>query len=135
MIHRLKALLLGLERQVKGRVPLDHPVMAWLVQQSAYVRNARLVGPDGRTAHKRARGTPGTTSFLAFGETCSYKARSKEQGIGASTWRWGAGVWLGVERRTGQYIVFCDLTGDPGTLDETQIDLHILSNFLCKGCG
>ena len=45
--------------------------------------------------------------FLAFGETCRYKVRAKEkQGIGQYEDRWGAGVWIGIERRTGQHLVF-----------------------------
>ena len=80
--------------------------MAWLVEHAAYVRNARIIGSDGRTAHQRARGTKGTTTSLAFGELCRYKARAQEAGIGSDQDRWGAGVWLGVDGRTGQYVVY-----------------------------
>ena len=103
---QFRTLLLGLERSIRGKIPVDHPSMAWLVEHAAYVRNARIVGPDGKTAQQRARGSLGTNPFLAFGELCRYKMRSQEQGIGESQQRWGAGVWLGVDRRTGKYIVF-----------------------------
>ena len=46
----LKANLLGLERQINARVPVDHPIVAWMVRYSATVRTLRVKGPDGNTA-------------------------------------------------------------------------------------
>ena len=103
---QFRTLILGLERAVRGRIPVSHPAMAWLVEHSAYLRNVRLIGPDGKTAHQRVRGGPGTGALLGFGEVCKYKMRAHEMGIGDSQQRWGAGIWLGIDRRTGQYIVF-----------------------------
>ena len=91
---------------MSSRIPLDHPLLTWLVAHTAYVRTVRVVGPDGATAQQRDRGNPNFPVLLTFGELCRYKTRSKEGGIGASSWRWGAGIWLGVDRRTGQYIVY-----------------------------
>lgn len=90
---QFKTLLLSLEGHLKGRIPLDHPLLAWLVPHAAHVRNARIMGPDGKTAHQRARGSTGTANLLAFGEICRYKMRARERGgIGSSHARWGAGV-------------------------------------------
>ena len=102
---QFRTMLKGLQRSIQGRIPTDHPAMAWLVGHAAYVRNARIIGSDGRTAHQRPRGTKGTTTFLAFGKLCRYKARAQEAGIGSDQDRWGAGVRLGVDGRTGQYVV------------------------------
>ena len=44
-----RTLLLGLEKQIQGRLPLDHPSLAWLVSHAAHVRNLRVVGADGKT--------------------------------------------------------------------------------------
>ena len=41
----LRVLLLGLEKQIHGRQPLDHPAVAWLISHEAHVRNLRVVGP------------------------------------------------------------------------------------------
>ena len=106
MKGQFRTLLLGLERRLAGRIPLDHPALAWLVSHSAYVRNVRIVGSDGATAQQRARGNPNFPPLLSFGEVCRYKARSKEGGIGPSAWRWGAGVWLGIDKRTNQYVLY-----------------------------
>ena len=103
---QLRAMLLGLERQIKARTPLDHPIVAWLVCHAAMVRTLQVIGTDGLTAHQRARGGPGTTKLMSFGEICRYKCRSKENGIGRSGMKWAVGIWLGIERLTGQYILY-----------------------------
>ena len=99
--------ILSLERQIQARVPLDHPVLAWLVSHCAFLRTLQVRGSDGLTPYQRARGTAGPQKLATFGETVRYKARSKEEGgIAHTGWRWSVGVWLGVERHTGQYILY-----------------------------
>ena len=60
--------LLSLERQIKARVPLDHPILAWLVSHCAYLRTLQIRGRDGLTPHQRARGSPGPQKLATFGE-------------------------------------------------------------------
>ena len=48
----IKANLLSLERRLQARIPLDHPIMAWLAHYAAQVRTMRTRGPDGRTGFK-----------------------------------------------------------------------------------
>ena len=75
------------------------------------LRNIFVVGNDGKTAWHRARGTPCGLMFLQFGEIARYKCRSKEGGIGGSGDHWGVGLWLGVESKTGQHILFDPVQG------------------------
>ena len=70
----LKANLLSLERHIQARVPVDHPIVTWLVSHAAGVRTMRVKGPDGRTAQQRARGSAISTILIPFGEVCRYKA-------------------------------------------------------------
>ena len=65
-----KVLLLSLERQLGARIPLDHPVITWLLMHGAMLRTLLIKGEDGLTAHQRARGSPGNLRMLAFGELC-----------------------------------------------------------------
>ncbi|MDE0892834.1 MAG: hypothetical protein OSB14_11680, partial [Planctomycetota bacterium] len=44
-----KVLLLGLERELKARVPLDHPVVPWLFKHGAFLRALQIRGADGKT--------------------------------------------------------------------------------------
>ena len=101
-----KANLLGLERQLKAKVLIDNPIVAWMVRYAATMRTLRIQGPDGKTAQQRVNGSSSITRLLHVGEVCRYKARSQESGISGSAWRWSVGMWLGSERRTGQYTLY-----------------------------
>ena len=41
-----------------------------------------------------------------IGEVTRYKCRAQEGSIGNSQFKWGIGVWLGIDGRTGQHILF-----------------------------
>ena len=63
-------------------------------------------GHDGRTAYQRVRGKEFRTRRLAFGEACRSKNRSHESLKGAvDNRRFHAGIFIGIDRRTGQYIL------------------------------
>ena len=102
----LRANMLGLERQIQARIPIDHPVIAWMIAYAAHARTMRVRGSDGRTAHQRVKGSEASTRMIPFGETCRYKGRANEGGIAGSGTRFSDGVWLGIDRKTGQYIVY-----------------------------
>ena len=95
----------GLESRLRAKIPLDHPVMAWLISHAAYIRTCRVRGDDGKTAQQRARGTSHPDKLMEFGAVCRYKCRAKETGISGKAWRFSSGVWIGVDKRTGQYMI------------------------------
>ena len=101
-----KVLLLSLEREIRARIPLDHPIVPWLFRHGAFLRALEVRGQDGKTAYQRARGGRGPQRLLAFGELCRYKCRAQEGGIGGTRWRFSTGIWLGVEKKAGQFIVY-----------------------------
>ena len=57
-----KVLLLGLEREIEARIPLDHPIVPWLFRHGAYLRALQIKGEDGMTAHQRARRAVGPSN-------------------------------------------------------------------------
>ena len=59
---------LDLERRVQREVPVDHPVMTWLVEYAAWMINVRVIGADGAVAFERVRGRPFHKRLLPFGE-------------------------------------------------------------------
>ena len=102
----LRANLLTLERRLQARIPPSHIVVTWLVRHSAMMRLVRMRGRDGKTGYERARGTQCTSKLLGFGEMCRYKCRSREGAIAGTSQRFSVGVWLGLELKTGQYILW-----------------------------
>ena len=71
----------------------------------------RVRGQDSRTAQQLARSSGASTRLIPFGQVCRFEARSKEKGIGPDMTRWSSGVYLGIERRTGQYMIYDQKTG------------------------
>ena len=91
-----KAVLLGLEREIKARIPLDHTIIPWLLSHWAMLRTLLVNGDDGKTAHQRAQGCDGPKQLPAFGKLCRYKCRAQEGGINGK-WRFSTGAGLGLE--------------------------------------
>ena len=56
-----------LEVRLKQRIPVDHPLMAWLVKHAAWVLTTRVRGKDGQTAYERLRGKPFARKSIGFG--------------------------------------------------------------------
>ena len=102
----LRTNLLSFERRLQARIPVNRPILAWLAICAASVRTMRVGGPDGLTAHQRARGSKASILLIPVGQACRHKAHSKAGGIGSAMTRWNNGIFIGVERRTGQYIVY-----------------------------
>ena len=67
-----------LEGRLGHRIPMQHPLMSWMIEHAAALITNRVRGHDGKTAYSRVRGRPFGTRLLAFGEKCKFKLRSKE---------------------------------------------------------
>ena len=106
MKGQMRTLKSNLENEIGQRIPVRHPLMAWLASHAAALTTWCAKGHDGRTAYERVRGKEFRTRLLAFGEACRFKNRSHEPLKGAvDNRRFHAGVLIGIDRRTGQYIL------------------------------
>ena len=96
----------NLENEIGQRIPVRHPLMAWMATHAAALITWCAKGHDGRTAYQRVRGKEFRTRLLAFGEACRFNSRRHEPLKGAIDGRrLHAGIFIGVDRRTGQYIL------------------------------
>ena len=100
---RANLLTLRLERRLQARMLPTHVVVAWLVRHSTIDSHAWARWKDG--LYERARWTACTSKLLGFGEVCRY-SRSQEGHIAGTSQRFSIGVWLGIDLRTGQYILW-----------------------------
>ena len=85
---------LALESRLGSRLPVSHPIFAWLVEHCADVLNKCVVGSDGRTAWQRAKGRRYGGEMLEFCTKVMFRVVGKVQGS-VMTERWYEGVWLG----------------------------------------
>ena len=96
----------NLETELGYREPARHPLIAWLVRHSTMIVDWTVKRPDGITAYHRVRSKPFKSRLLRFGEACSYKSRAQEplSSSGDRRW-WHEGVFIGIDERTGQYMI------------------------------
>ena len=95
-----------LESKIGHRIPVRHPLIAWMIRHSADIVTWCSKGHDGRTAYQRARGRDFKTRLLTFGEVCRFKNRSHEPASSGQVWH--EGVFVGIDQRTGQYMIFSE---------------------------
>ena len=77
-----------------------------MVRHSADIVTWCPKGHDGRTAYQRARSRDFKTRLLTVGEVCRFKNRSHEPASSGQVWH--EGVFVGIDQRTGQYMIFSE---------------------------
>ena len=90
---QIRTMKLAPEARLKVRIPMDHPIMAWMVEHASHLLTKYHVGPDGRTGFGRLHGKEVSERICEFGERVLYyvpkKLRSKMDA------RWKYGVFVG----------------------------------------
>ena len=105
----LRTLRSCLESRIGFRVPVNHSLTTWLVRHAAALVTWCAKGHDGQTAYQRVRGREFRVKLMSFGECCSFKIRSHEPVASqVDGRRFHQGVFIGIDRRTGQYMVYSD---------------------------
>ncbi len=104
----LRTVKLCIEQRLEKYIPVDHPVMSWMLEHVCLLLNVMVVGADGLTAWTRVRGRPFRQQLLGFGEMVLYKHPSKgprhapDGNVGAIG---GEGAFLGYSKSSNTFIV------------------------------
>ena len=106
-----RTLKLCLESRLDKYIPVDHPLVPWLLEHTALLLNVTVRGTDGLTAWARARGRPFGQQLLGFGESVLYRYPSKgpqSQPDGNMGALGRDGVFLGYDLFANTFIVHND---------------------------
>ena len=106
---QMRTLKLCLERSVGKKIPTSHPLMAWLVEHTAWVLNTRVVGPDGFTAYHRVKGKSYAKRSIGFGEYVMFMLPTKGpqvEAMGKLDARWLHGFVKGYSKSSNEYYIF-----------------------------
>ncbi len=68
---------LCLESRIDRYIPVDHPIVAWMLEHVTLLLNTLVRGTDGMTAWARIRGRPFGQQLVGFGESLLYRYPSK----------------------------------------------------------
>ena len=100
-----------LEKRMGAKVPVDHPLFAWLVEYCAFIINIRVVGKDGVTAFERVGRKSFAKMLIPFGELVLVhlpRMSPERQRQGVLEPRAIEGIILGYGRQSHSYIVYVD---------------------------
>ena len=99
---------LCLEQRIDKQIPVDHPMIAWMMEHSSLLLNALVIGTDGLTAWERVRGGAFGQLLVGLGETVLYTHPTKgprhdpQGNVGAQG---GEGVSVGFNRTNHTFTV------------------------------
>ena len=102
---------LCLEKRLGRRIPVEHPMMTWLLEHVGLVMNAVSLGPDGKTPWRRARGRDFNMSLYGFGEQVFFKQDPKgpqHDSRGNMGPRMLPGTFLGYNKFSNSYRVLTE---------------------------
>ena len=103
------SILATLERDIKQKVPLAHPVVGWAAQYAADCVNRYMLREDGLSAFQKLRGGNARQPVAKFGECVLFPMLKREQ----EKWgaevehagRWAKGIWLGRSWNSNENLV------------------------------
>ena len=85
-----------------GKMALEHPIWAWLVEYAAFLWTRYSVAKDGKTAYERLKGKRAKAHGIEFGEGVLWKRRRAGGPLGKLACMWEDGVYLGVRAAQGR---------------------------------
>ena len=91
---QIRTVKLQLEHRLGDKLPIDSPLLPWLVRHSGATLSRYQKGTDGQTAYRRLRGRPFNRTVTEFGE-CIWYYVPKSGHRGKIDARWNDGVFLG----------------------------------------
>ena len=98
-----------LENRIGFKIPVRHALITWMVRHAANLVTWCSKGHDGRTAYQRVKGRDFRTRLMDLGEFSRYKNRAQESFANVSNGsRFHSGVFVGIDSRTGQYMIYDD---------------------------
>ena len=98
-----------IESRLGHLIPVRHLLIAWMIRHAASLITWCAKGHDEQTAYQRVRSRQFRTRLMTFGEMCRLKVRNQEPtSVHPDGRRWHSGVFVGIDRRTGQYIIYSD---------------------------
>ena len=103
---------IALEQRMLIKIPIDHPVLPWLVKHTGFVLQRCLIGHDGMSSYQRIHHKPYTSELVEFGEQVHYKYSKTELGPNPHKYdaTWNMGILIGIRDRSNEYQI-CDNTG------------------------
>lgn len=89
-----RVLLDGLQDRWKVEIPIEHPMVSYIVEYAAVLLNKFEVGADGKTSYERCKGKRANTLGIKIGEAVMWRRKRIGGPLGKLTWLWEDGIYL-----------------------------------------
>jgi hypothetical protein len=112
-----------LESQIGKKIPIFHPILAWLLSYTATLQNIVARGSDGRTPWSTIKGRPFNGRLAAFGEMCRWKLPTKgpaARNRGNMEVQNEEGIFLGINWNVNEYL-YATAEGIQGSRSLTRV--------------
>jgi hypothetical protein len=103
-----RCMRMDLEERLGCKIPIAHPIMAWLLRHVAFIQCIMIKGDDGLTPWTRVKGRPFCLRLTGFAERVFWKLPGKgpqHQPDGNMAPTWGEGLFLGYSSMMNSYLV------------------------------
>ena len=92
----LRSVKFGLESNLGGSIPNDHPLISWMLRQSTACQRRFAVGHNGKTAFENVYGRKPQSQVVEFGEKIWWRPLQTEKNrLGSLDHRFEEGFYLG----------------------------------------
>ena len=95
----------GLQERWKVEIPVEHPVVRYIVEHAAVLLNSFEVGADGKTNYERCKGNHASTLGIEFGEAVMWRRKRIGGALGKLASFWEYGIYLGLMGKSRESIV------------------------------
>ena len=90
-------------------VPIDHPIMSWLVRHAGFLVDKFMKKSNGKTGYHNYHGEAYEGTMLRFGDVVQYHTGTPKPADPKLQDRWPTGVWVGRQGSSNEHIL---LTGE-----------------------
>ena len=101
MVRTLRS---ALEFHISAKIPIDHPIIPWLVRHAGLNITRYQIRDDGITSLHKMKGYKGIMPTCEFGEVIHFRPHDVLKQGGYND-RYEDGIWLGFDARSGENIV------------------------------
>ena len=107
---QIRSMKSQLDDRYMVRIAVEHPILTWLCEHTAYLLNRLEVGHDGKTAYERMKGKRATVLGVEFGETIMWKQKPIGVLRKLET-QWKFAVFIGIQRSSGEFTIADEQSG------------------------
>ena len=100
-----RTLRFAVEAKIGEKLPIDSPMMPWLIRHAGHLITRCWIRPNGRTSYELIKGRRSNAKLVTFGESVLFRVPHTKTKPGKFEELWEHGVYVGFVIRSGEDLV------------------------------